>query len=135
MKKSRNKKSSAKVKKYSNAPGKGRFAYFLASFILSISFVLFLGGVLIVDKNTRMVGWDENRTELALASTAKSFKLTVAGDSFSIDKRPFLAAGDFAAKLETGYDYVKPATDRVRDMICMAARSGLAGMIKKLRIP
>lgn len=133
MKKKKETKSRSRPKHYLTAPPKSRFSYFLVSFVLSLALLGSLASVLVVDKNSRMVGWSEQRVELAFSNTAKSLEITVAGHSLAVDKKPVYLIGSFLGKLQTVYNYAKPAPDRLADMLYTAARKKLIQEAKNIR--
>lgn len=104
---------------YPAAPKRRNISYFLASFLISLTVLICCASILIVDKNTSMVGWSEDRVELAFNNTGKAIKVTLAGKSVEIQTQPFQDAEHLARQLKTGYDCVKSPRSRLFDIGCL----------------
>lgn len=118
--------------RYPSAPRKSGPVYFAVSFILSVCLIATLAGILLVDRNTRMVGWSENRVELAFSSTDKSLQVTLAGRELTLRAQPFEQAGRWMRRLQAGAACVESPQARLAKIAFAAGEKPAADFFGRI---
>jgi hypothetical protein len=97
-----------------------RVAQFVTVVILMAAGVAAFLGVLAVDYNSRMMGWDNARTELAFAATTNRLDFTVMGREYEMDTGVLTQVRRVCVSVENGVEAIKPAPARLLDMLFAA---------------
>lgn len=111
------KKSLSRQKHRRKVTARQRVARLVAVTVLVIAAMAALYGILTADHNSRLVGWDENRTELAFDASEDRLNFTVVGQDYYIDTAPITGSTGIYTQLRRGINYLKPSPMRMADML------------------
>jgi hypothetical protein len=102
---------------YIKSPVKHRAGKFVTAVIAFAAVATAAVGIMMVDHNSRVMGWNDNRTELAFSSQADRLDITMMGDRYEIDTTVVSQAQDVLGRLQKGLYVLKPAPLRLVDML------------------
>jgi hypothetical protein len=115
--------------RYKKSTQKHRMAKVLTAVIILVAVAAAATGILVVDHNSRIIGWGEKRSELAFAVSPDRADITIMGQEYYIDTGAVTQAGRIYAQLARGLDYLKPAPIRLLDMLYIYVKDRIGNFI------
>lgn len=115
--KQRDKKIGKTPKSYKLKPKRHKVTRLVTLTIIIIAIATALTGMMIVDHNSRFMGWNDNITELAFAAYSDRLDITVLGQKYFVDTTIITGASGVYTQLKKGLDYLKPSPLRLVDML------------------
>jgi hypothetical protein len=120
----RNKKNQHKQSSEQKSHKKGKvirkqISYFISSFILTLAVAYTVVSVIVVDKNSRKIGWSDQKATLAFSSNNKRMDFSIAGSNLNLDLTLFNKAQEIIADLQTSYNQIKPVPNKLSDEVVM----------------
>ncbi|HEX2937651.1 MAG TPA: hypothetical protein VHO66_01880 [Ruminiclostridium sp.] len=94
MSKKHVRRKKSKIKFY-EAPAKSRASYFFASFFITLSLLLTGLGLIVVNINSKQLGFGEDLQVFSVSCDEKQYDVSVIGSSFSVDKFYVDSAADY----------------------------------------
>ena len=108
---------------------KQKAAKMICVLILFAAVVSAVAGVMVVDHNSRTVGWGDNRTELAVAVYNDKADITVMGQQYYIETGLIKQANHIYGQICRGFDYLTPAPVRFVDMVYLYVKNKISNYI------
>lgn len=122
-----------KKSKIKPAPAKRHHsvACFFTSFFITLAVFGTVAGVIIVDSNTRHIGWNTDSTALAFSSQSKRLNLTVFGGSYVIDFGAMQKAAAVYGKARDSFSRIAPAPGRFCGELLQLADTEVLNLYEK----
>ena len=109
-----------------------QFIYFISSFILTLAVAGTIVGFIIVDQNSRKIGWSDEKTVLAFSANNKRMDFSIQGSSYNIDLTIFNKVQEVMTKLETSYDMIKPVPSKFSDELFLLLEPKISEIFERI---
>jgi hypothetical protein len=111
---------------------KHQFIYFISSFILTLAVAGTIVSFIIVDQNSRKIGWSDEKTALAFSANNKRMDFSIQGSSYNIDLTVFNKVQKVMTKLETSYDMIKPVPSKFSDELFLFLEPKISEIFERI---
>ena len=105
--------------------------YFFTAFFLTLAVFACGAGFLVVDRNTRRIGYSNEGVTLAMSSTDKQLDLTILGHSVSVPTQPFVQAAAVFQRARDSFSPMTSAPERLQQELRTLSLAGLLELIQK----
>jgi hypothetical protein len=109
-----------------------RISYFFTSFALTLAIAGTVAGIIIVDQNSRNIGWSDQKASLAFSSNNKKMDFSIAGGNYKVDLTYFDTAQEIINKYQTSYNLIKPVPNKLIDEAIMFLEPKMAEIFSKI---
>jgi hypothetical protein len=108
-------------KNYIKGQKNSRAAKLVTAVIIFAAVLTAIIGIMTADRNSREVGWNDKRTELAFAVTTDRLYITVVGQKYYIDTGAVTWTENVCSHVGKGFDCLRPSPLRLMDMLYIYA--------------
>lgn len=109
-----------------------QFSYFIASFFLTLAVACAVVSGIVVDQNSRKIGWSDQKAVLAFSSNNKRMDFYIAGGNFNLDLTFFNKTEDIIGRLQTSYNLIKPVPNKLTDEVIMFLEPQFGEIFRKI---
>lgn len=120
------------TKRNKKIKSKRRISYFLTSFVLTLAIAGTVASVIIVDQNSRNIGWSDQKATLAFSPNNKKMDFSIAGGNFNIDLTYFSKAQEIINKFQISYNLIKPVPNKLMDEVIMFLEPKISEIFSKI---
>jgi hypothetical protein len=109
-----------------------KLTYFFTSFILTLAVVGTAVSIIVVDQNSRKIGWRDQKAVLAFSSNNNRMDFSIAGSNLNLDLTLFNKAQEIRTSLKTSYNQIKPVPNKFYDEVVMFLEPQISEIFRKI---